>query len=132
MKSQAEKPVFPCPVFYIRQLLALCIFLFILSSFANNTSQEPVFASLLANGHCIYVVLELLVTQDDGVGCAGLGTGVTALVQYVASRYTALQPPLPLCAWHFSCASFCQICSGCYFYALNSSQSEVGQIRTAI
>jgi len=62
MKPQAEKPVFPCPMFYIRQLLALYIFVFILSSFANNASQEPVFVSLLANGHCIYVVLELVVT----------------------------------------------------------------------
>lgn len=78
--------------------MALGIFLFILSSFANNTSQEPVFVSLLANGHYISVVVELIVTQDDSVGCAGLGTAVTAEVQYVASRYIALQAPLPVCA----------------------------------
>lgn len=67
-----------CPAFYIGQLLAPGTFLFILSSFANSASQEPVFVSLLAGGHDISVVLELAVIQDDSVGCAGLGTAVTA------------------------------------------------------
>lgn len=121
-----------CPAFYIGQLLARGIFLFILSSFANSARQEPVFVSLLASGHDISVVLELVVIQDDGVGCAGLGTAVTTGAQSVASPYTAPWAPLPGCAQHFCSASSCQICLGCYFYALNSLQSEVGQISTAI
>lgn len=121
-----------CPAFYIGQLLAPGIFLFILSSSANSASQEPVFVSLLASGHDISVVLELVVTQDDGVGCAGRGTAVTAGVQSVASHYIAPRVPLPGCARHFRSASSCQIYLGCYFYALNSLQSEVGQISTAI
>lgn len=120
------------PAFYAGQLLVPRIFLFILSSFANSASQEPVFVSLLASGHDISVVLELVVIQDDSVGCAGLGSAVTAGVQSMASCYIAPRAPLPGCAWHFRSASSCQICSGCYFYALNSLQSEVGQISTAI
>lgn len=121
-----------CPAFYVGQLLAPGTFLFILSSFANTASQEPVFVSLLASGHDISAVLELVISQGDSVGCAGLGSAVAAGAQSAASPYIAARAPLPGCARHFRSASSCQICSGCYFYALNSSQSEVGQISTAI
>lgn len=132
LKPQAEKPEMLCPAFYLGWLLAPGIVLLILSSFANSASQEPVFVSLLASGHDISVVLELAVIQELSVGCAGLGTAVPAGVQSVASPHIAPRAPLPGCAQHFRSAASCQICLGCYFCALNSSQSEVGQISTAI
>lgn len=61
----------------IRPLLALCIYVFILSAVANNISQKPVFVSCLANGHCIYAVLELVVTEHDRVGCFGSSADIT-------------------------------------------------------
>lgn len=115
-----------CPAFHLGRLLAPGILLLIYRVWPIVHARKLSVFRLLASGHGTSVVLELVAMQEGSVGCAGLGTAAAAGVQSVASPHIAPRAPLPGCAQHFRSASSCQICSGCYFCALNSSQSEGG------
>lgn len=117
-------------MFYIRQLLALCLSL-ILSSIASKTSQEPAFVSLLASGHCIYVVLEL-VTQHARVGCSGVSADLI-LQAYSTWAHVTLPDTLrsPVCMALGMCTLLQHwLAQGVIFMLYNASRSGVGQMRT--